>query len=355
MDACAGRCFLKVYRDGSDEPRLLQLEPTVKFHNVLKVFDSAGDLYWGGHHVDPQTTPAAIGMSYGVDKANTLLFIPAPPRTKLCGVSRVDSTAPLDSPMSADATVSSALCPGLATPLPAYFDDRAAPQQSSGHNADHPTLIEARMASVSAAPPPSWYPRPLLLSPVPPPLPLPAVTRFGSAAHAPPSHRPTLLRPPSVRAVRPLYPLLRTSARTAMDAVGASGSPADGLEVHGDEPIAASVPHVRWPPHAAVPARRNVPVYIDPHLLVDPASDVVESLQRELRLLSSEVRAMQLRDRLDSNPATPMRGVVEQPPGMNAPPSTQPSVEELAAELHDKQMHRLYEQRHLYLNHDHCV
>ncbi|KAG5470954.1 hypothetical protein CUR178_02260 [Leishmania enriettii] len=352
MDACAGRCFLEVYTDGSDEPRLLQLEPTVKFHNVLKVFDSAGDLYWGGHHVDPQTTPAAMGMSYGVDKANTLLFIPAPPRTKLCGVSRVDSTAPLDSPMSADATVSSALCPGLATSLPAYFDDRAAPPQSSGHKADHPTLIEARMESVSAAPPPSWYSRPHLLSPVPPPLPLPAVTRFDSAAQAPPSPRPTLLRPPSVRAVGPLYPLLRTPARTTMDAVGATGAPAGGLEVHGAKPIAASVPHVRWPPHAAVPTRRNVTVHIDPHLLVDPTSEAVESLQRELRLLRTEVRAMQLRDRLDSNPAAPMRQVLERPPGMNAAPWT---VEELAAELHDRQMHRLYEERHFYLNHDHCV
>ncbi|KAG5470540.1 hypothetical protein LSCM1_01784 [Leishmania martiniquensis] len=303
MDASAGRCFLDVYRDGCDEPRRLQLQPTVKFHNVLKVFGRAGDLYWYGQRIDPQTTPAAVGMSCGIDQANTLWFIPAPPRSQLCAVSRVGSTAPLDSPSSADATMSSAFHLARSTSLLAHFDDRSVPWQRNGHNADSLTLIGARIASLSADHRPSWYSRPLLLSPVPPPLPPPAVTRLSSAVQASLSHQPTRSSPPSANAARP--------------------------------------------PPAAAPIRRNAAVCIDPHILVDPTSDAVETLQRELRLLSYEVRAMQCRDRLDFSP---MRQPAVRPPRTTAASVTGPGVEELATELHDRQMRRLYDQRRLCLN-----
>ncbi|AYU81692.1 hypothetical protein, conserved [Leishmania donovani] len=319
MDTSARRCFLEVYTDGCDEPRLLQLEPTVKFHNVLRRFDEDGDLYWGDHRIDPQTTPVAVGMDCGVDKANTLWFIPALSRTKPCGVSRVDSTAPLDSPPRVDATEGPALRSARGTSLPAYFDDRAAPWHSSGHHAERGSLIGARMGSASAATTPSWYSRPRLLSPVPLSLPRPTVRLPHTQAHGSEKIAP----------MRRLY--------------------------------AAPVPRVPSPPHSAVPVRRNAPVCIDPHVLVDDTFDAVQALQTELRHLSSEIRAMRLRDPLDYSSVTPMRQVVVRPPGMDAAPAlaspiclsmAEPSVEELATELHHKQMHRLYEQRRLYITHD---
>ncbi|CAG9580207.1 conserved hypothetical protein [Leishmania major strain Friedlin] len=349
MDTSARRCFVEVYTDGCDEPRLLQLEPTVKFHNVLRRFDKDGDLYWGDHRIDPQTTPVAVGMDCGVDKANTLWFIPALPRAKPCGVSRVDSTAPLGSPPPVDATEGPALRPARGTSLPAYFDDRAAPWHSSGDHAARGSLIRAWMASASAATTPSWYSRPRLLSPVPLSLP-------RSAVRVP--H--TQVQPPSGMPTDPIMHAAGGSRHT--------GAPVAALEAHGGEKIApvrrlcaAPAPRAPSPPHSTVPVRRNAPVCIDPHVLVDDTSDAVEALQTELRHLSSEMRAMRLRNPLDYNSVTPMRQVVVRPAGMDAAPAiaspiclsmAEPSVEELATELHDKQMHRLYKQRHLYLTHD---
>ncbi|CBZ29526.1 conserved hypothetical protein [Leishmania mexicana MHOM/GT/2001/U1103] len=349
MDTSARRCFLEVYTDGCDEPRLLQLEPTVKFHNVLRRFDEDGDLYWGDHRIDPQTSPVAVGMDCGVDKMNALWFIPALPRAKLCGISRVDSIAPLDSPPLVDATEGPTLRPARGTSLPAYFDDCAATGHSSGGHAKRGSLIGPRVPSASAATTPSWYSRPQLLSPAPLSLPRPAV-RLPHTQAQPPSRMPT----------DPVVHAAGDSRRT--------GVPVAALEANGGEKIApmrrlyaAPAPRAPSPPQSAVTVRRNAPVCIDPHVLVDDTFDAIEALQRELRHLSTEIRAMRLRDPRDYSSVTPMRQVLVRPPGMDAVPALvspicfsmkESSVQELATELHDKQMHRLYKQRHLYLTHD---
>ncbi|GET91472.1 hypothetical protein, conserved [Leishmania tarentolae] len=347
MDASARRCFLEVYTDGCDEPRLLQLEPTVKFHNVLRRFNEDGDLYWGDYRIDPETTPAAVGMQCGVDKANTLWFIPAFPRGDPCDASRVDSTAPLDSPPPVDTTEGPVLCPARGTSLPAHFDDCAAHWHISGHRAGRGAIIGEQMASSSAAPTQLWYPRPQLLSPEPP-------SRLRSAVKLPHTHAQRAPRMPT------------NPVEVEVGGSHHSGVRVDVLEAHSGKkieplrpPYTSPAPRVPSPPHFTIPVRRNAPVCIDSHILVDNTFDALKALQRELRDLSSEVRAMRLRDPLDSSSMTPMRQIVMRSPSMDAAMAspirrltTEPSVEELATELHDKQMHRLYKQRYLYLTHD---
>ncbi|CAJ1033967.1 hypothetical protein Q4I30_006639 [Leishmania utingensis] len=365
MEASARRCFLEVYTDGGNEPRLLQLEPTVKFYNVLKRLGEGGDLYWGDHCIDPQTTPAALGMACGVDEANTLWFIPAPPRAKPYSVFRDDPTVSVDSPPLADATECLGHRPGCGTSLPAVLEGSAAPRYSSGHGAEHGTLLGARMAS-STVPTPSWYTRPRLLSPAPPLFPPSVVTPLNSAAQMSPTRRPRLAQPPALRAMRSPHSQVQPPSRMPRHPVAdAASGTVDVLEGRGSEGTApmrylyvARAP--RTPPlrHSAVPVRRNAPVFIDPNTLVDATYDAVEALQRELRHLRGEMRAMRLRHGYDASLLTPVRQGEGRLPSMEAPsalPSPiclstmERSVEELATELHDKQMRRLREQRRFLL------
>lgn len=79
MDPSARRTFLEVYaRRRRGEPRLLQLEPYVKFHNVLHTLgDPAGSLYWEKRALSPNDCPRSAGMPHGVDNAIDVFYFPS--------------------------------------------------------------------------------------------------------------------------------------------------------------------------------------------------------------------------------------------------------------------------------------
>lgn len=375
MDPSRRRCFLEVYSDDADEPRLLQLEPNVKLHNVLDRFDEEGDLYWQDHRLDPEATPLALGMPCGVDEANVLLFMPAATsasyyrdepsaewsarRTPL-----VESTAAMrSSPPSALAAAGEPAPQTQRAPsLPAHFEP--------GNAA---ALAEQR-TNAAAAPPVaaavSWYSRPRLLSPA-----LPAVATRASTNDSPRRPSPLTARSTPSRAAKvprevagpaaaslshaqqlyrqqqpPLPPPPEPSVRETVLLQPPPPAPAPPQRA-----AAAVAPPPDRRLQALVPAaetRRNRPILIDPNVLVDDVG-AVETLQSELRQLRREVRGLkhqheQQRRAMAAAPCSEGRLAVSPSPIPAA--STDFSVEELAMELHDKQMHRLYEQRRFYLS-----
>ncbi|KAG5496199.1 hypothetical protein JKF63_02500 [Porcisia hertigi] len=340
MDASRRRCFLEVYTERCSEPRLLQLEPTVKFHNVVKRFDGKGDLYWGDHRIDPETTPAAVGMRCGVDEANTLWYIPAPPRARSYNHSHVDSAIAVHSQASVDGTEILAPHPGCGTSLPAYFEDRTALPSSSGHHAMHGRSMKTLGASISPDRARLWYSRPRLLSPVPP------LVGGASPSRAQPS-------------TTPMHPVADTTLY--------SDAAVNAAEFHGNRQQNAVVqhlygalaPHAPAPSYTAMSSRRNAPVCIDPHILVDDLDDALDVSQAVTRRCRDEAHAIPPRGPLNPGPVAPARPPpsVDTAPGLSSPirvSTPAPSIEELAAYLHDGQMRRLYEQRRLYIAHGLC-
>lgn len=74
------RTFLEVHYEGADAaagPRLLQLEPHTRFANVFLLLGS-GALYWGNRLVVQDDTPGRLRMPRGVDHPVALSFEPAP-------------------------------------------------------------------------------------------------------------------------------------------------------------------------------------------------------------------------------------------------------------------------------------
>lgn len=269
MDASQRRCFLEVYTDVDEEPRLLQLEPNVKLRNVLERFDEDGDLYWREQLLDPEATPASLGLPCGVDEANTLRFVPASASYVPPSATWTSQRTPLVESTAAMQSSPPSLPQETRTPsLPAYV----------GASADAPP------AAVS------WYSRPRLLSPAQPPAASVLVGRGRASSQNVATAAPYDARFAAVPAA------YRLSAGT----------------------------------------RRNRPILMDPALLVDDAGPV-ETLRSELRRLQRDVDSLKRRERLVESPIPAS--------------SSDASVEELATELHDRQMHRLYEQRRLYLTH----
>ncbi|KAK7199744.1 hypothetical protein NESM_000020500 [Novymonas esmeraldas] len=290
MDASVRRCFLEVHVDGCEEPRLLQLDPAVKFHNVLDRFEDAGDLYWGEQRIDPDTTPAALGMRCGVDEAHALWFVTAAPQPVPRAASHYRASAAANAQGHVRRGASS---------LPAYSTEGAA----------------------GAPPAAALYSRPRLLSPA---LPAPG----AAAAFSTPTRRPS--------------PAPRPNARAAPAVVD------DRVRRH--RLFAAPAPPPLPPPpppHTTAPTRRNAPILMDPELLVDGLGAAVGSPQPR----GSPSRGAWRADSQAAAAAEAIRHVVVRLPSVAAA-ATEPSVEQLAMDLHDKQMHRLYQQRRLYLTHD---
>lgn len=325
MDKSSRRCFLEVYVDGFEEPRLMQLEPSVKFHNVLDRFDAAGDLYWGEQRVDPEATPVALRMPCGVEAANELWFVPAAP------------SPPLPHPQRGTSS------------LPAHFENTTA---STPPPPEQPLQLRRQPAGVVGAPgavdapPASWYSRPRLLSPA-----LPQSARLGSI-----DRPPTAALPQTTAAATVLPPsILKGTPNGSVDAsVVAHHAVAPPRHHH----YAAAPPNVTAPvPPPAPPTRRNAPILMDPSLLIDEAADV--ALGAELQRLRSELESLRGRDtaplRRQVFVRVPDAGIVHAVAHLSQSPSpirAAAGVEELALDLHDRQMHRLYEQRRLYLTHD---
>jgi hypothetical protein len=395
MDPSQRRCFLEVHTDEDEEPRLLQLEPNVKFHNVLARFDEEGDLYWQGQSLDPDATPASVGMPCGVDKANTLWFTPAASsyeRPSATWTSQqtplVESTAAMRSPLlsgvvavSGDASPRQCRAPSL----PAYFDGASV---SSVANSTPPR--EARVAATATTVPIaiSWYSRPRLLSPAPPPSALTANWQREASAPC------VVWPPPPPKSVSP-----SSNTASPYTAQGPRNGPAPASTTLlptqrqfqqqqppcPPPPVAAAPPAVHDPhfhvlaasrsPHGGE-TRRNRPILIDPAVLVDDSlAGPVQLLRSELCRLQrdvAELKHLQVGEQRRSRDArrhhsasredqvTPRRREAEVGRVVSSPSpipalSTEPSVEELAMELHDKQMHRLYEQRRFYLTHGHVA
>ncbi|KPI90824.1 hypothetical protein ABL78_0057 [Leptomonas seymouri] len=413
MDISKRRCFLNVYTYVDEEPRLLQLEPNVKFHNVLGRFDEAGDLYWQEQLIDPEATPASLGMPCGVDQANTLWFMPIASSYEWPSAIRdVSQRLPLVETTTAMRSLSSAAMrreeersprQGRAASLPAYFDATVNTPPRESRILATGNKSGGAVPATNPVPVVSWYSRPRLLSPAQPAevtvSAVPQASRQGTASQEAQRRLPS----PPIKAT-PYAPSGKSScaSKLPLDVPAAASAtqypvslqhqqqqpprspPLDGvgtllptshprlLFAPKDDVRLGSLPVAR--PHVAE-TRRNKPILIDPAVLVDDLGPV-ELLQSELRRLQRDVqglKSLQVEQRrtVNSNPHLyrgsagaprqkevlhPSTGVVATSPSpIPASATADASVEELAMELHSKQMQQLYEQRRFYLTHSQVV
>ncbi|KPA84677.1 hypothetical protein ABB37_01187 [Leptomonas pyrrhocoris] len=337
MNPSQRRCFLEVYANDDAEPRLLQLEPNVKLSNVLERFDEVGNLYWQNQPIAPEATPASLGMPCGIDQANTLWFVPTPPSyERPSAVWTTSQQTPLvESTAAMRTSPPSGFVPGEeeaqpphqrhAPSLPAYFDAT----ESTPSREPRVAMASNTAGAASFTPAPSWYSRPRLLSPA-----RPAVA--AAAASTGP-----LLNSPGAS------PLRQAPRSPAPPAAVASfhPPPAPPLLFAPQNHVAVQTLRVARP--LATETRRNRPIRIDPEVLVDDVGPV-ELLRSELRRLKRDVEGLK---HLQVMPRVAADMVASSPSPIPASSSADPSVEELAMELHDKQMRRLYEQRRFYLTH----
>ncbi|RNF23801.1 uncharacterized protein Tco025E_02702 [Trypanosoma conorhini] len=77
--ASTRRSFLEVDVQGEEGHRLLQMEPGVRFKNVLRALRRDGVLLWDGAPLPPSATPLSVGMPCGLANAVHLTLLPRGP------------------------------------------------------------------------------------------------------------------------------------------------------------------------------------------------------------------------------------------------------------------------------------